>query len=118
MGHLISSLTHLTSFSHAQCDAILQQRHIDIDAAYDPDKIGWGRDVVYQGLAVAIVFELVVIGVGVRSWLQKRRLIALDYFWRYGSPLLFLLGLVMLYVQLLGMAQYSDICRALLSGGR
>jgi hypothetical protein len=116
---LESSLANLSSFSHGRCDALLQQRDIFIPNAYNPGKFPY--DFVYIGLWIALAWEAAIVTITIIAW---RRTQASEKWiwskrtwlvWRYTGPIFFLFGLVTLYAQLLGMAQYSDTCRRLLS---
>ncbi|HET6896369.1 MAG TPA: hypothetical protein VFH72_13380 [Candidatus Baltobacteraceae bacterium] len=115
MEHALPSLMHLFTFSHRACDAILQQRGIDIPNAYNPDKSDFEKDSVYIGLAVILAWEAGVIGTGVRAWLKPFPR-AYDGIWRYGFLVFAGFGLIGLSAQLTGMAHYVDVCQRLLHG--
>jgi hypothetical protein len=119
LARLESSLVSLPSFSHSRCDALLQQRGIFIPNAYNPGKFPY--DFVYIGLWIALAWEAAIVTITIIAW---RRTLASEkwilrkktwFAWRYIGPIFFLIGLITLYAQLLGMAQYSDTCRRLLS---
>lgn len=109
--HLVVSLGQLRSFSHSQCDAILQARQIEVVNAYNPRKSGFERDTVYFGLYWVVGWLLVVLTVLGFSWRSKdpNRRTA-----RLVLPLFALAGLGGLYVQLQAMAEYVDTCQRLL----
>jgi hypothetical protein len=106
--HFITSLLHLWSFSHAQCDAILQSRGITVTNAYYPDKAGSARDSVYAGLLFAIGWLTLV---GVMLLFAWRRDDDRSRTKRIILPFFALFGLGALALQLLAMARYVDTCR-------
>jgi hypothetical protein len=111
LDHLVVSLSQLHSFSHSQCDAILQARHIDVVNAYNPRKSGFERDTVYFGLYWIVGWLLAVLTALGFTWRRKdpNRRTA-----RLVLPFFALFGLGMLYVQLQAMAEYVDTCQRLL----
>jgi hypothetical protein len=119
VSHVESSLKSLSSFSHARCDALLQRSYITIPNAYNPGKFPY--DFVYIGLWISLGWEAAIIVITIVAWRRKRmsgKSIWSEQtwlIWRYVGPIFFLFGLVGLYAQVLGMAQYSDTCRRLLS---
>jgi hypothetical protein len=111
LGHLITSLSHLLSFNHAQCDAILQSRRIEVVNAYNPGKAGWGRDGVYFGFFWIIGWLAMCSAALVFAWRQQDPNAKMR---RRVFPFFLLFGLCLLYVQLQTMAQYVDVCRSVL----
>jgi hypothetical protein len=109
--HFITSLLHLWSFNHAQCDAILQRRGIEVMNAYNPDKSGVGRDAVYFGFFWIFGWLVLVGGMLFLAWRREDKRARTG---RIVLPLFLVLGLFMLYVQLRAMVQYVDTCRQLL----
>jgi len=108
--HIGTSLSEIRSFSHVQCDAILQSRNIEILGAFDPGKSSF-KDGVYFGFFWMIGFLVLCSGMLVESWRsqdskakQGRRIL----------PFLLLFGFVLLFSQLQSMARYVDVCRGIL----
>lgn len=110
--HLFTSLTHLHSFNHARCDAVLQSRQIEIVNAYNPRKPGWARDAVYFGFFWASGWLLFVLAGLVGAWRSKDSKAKVA---RLMLPIFLLFGFGLLYLQLQAMAQYVDACQHLLS---
>ena len=109
--HLIVSLSHLASFDHSRCDAILQARGIEVINAYNPRKSGFERDSVYFGLFWGIGWLLLVLASLVVSWRRKDKNSKIS---RQVLPFFLLFGLGLLYVHLQAMAEYVDTCERLL----
>ena len=108
---MMSALSHLRSFSHASCDALLQQRHIEVINAYNPNKVGWGRDSVYAGFFWAVGWLLLVATQIPGTWRRKD---SYSRLLRFVLPCALAFGSGLLFIQLEGMTNYSDVCRHLL----
>jgi hypothetical protein len=108
LGHMITALSQLWSFSHVQCDAVLQSRHIEVLNAYSPSKSGWERDGVYFGFFWGTGWLALCLGMLILSW---RRQDPTSKTGRLVLPFFLLFGLGLLCVQLQAMARYVDVCR-------
>jgi hypothetical protein len=100
----------LVSFDHAKCDAILQLRHIDLGAAYNPDKAQGWRDPVYFGFWWVSIWETCVIFSWVRVW-RKSYPSHQGIIQRFALPSFAIFGLVCLCIQLTAMVDYADTCK-------
>jgi hypothetical protein len=109
--HVVTSLLHLWSFSHAQCDAILLQRGIALPGAFSPEKTGWASDTVYFGF---FWFVGMLAFVGASSFLVWRRRDTRFRAGRIVFPIGVVFVLFLLFVQLRYMAHYVDTCRQIL----
>jgi hypothetical protein len=109
--HFITSLLHLWSFNHDQCNAILQRRGIEVTNAYDPDKTGVGRDSVYFGFFWIVGWLALVGGMLFLAWRREDKRARTG---RIVLPFFLVFGLLILYLHLQAMAQYVDKCRQLL----
>ncbi|HZV76954.1 MAG TPA: hypothetical protein VFF63_04225 [Candidatus Babeliales bacterium] len=106
--HITAALAQLWSFSHAQCDTVLQSRHIEIENVYFPNKAGWARDGVYSGFLWITGWLAVIAASLLVSWRRQDRSAKVL---RLILPLALLFAFFLLWVQLQGMAHYVDICR-------
>ncbi len=113
LGHTVTSLGRLTSFDHARCDAILQQRYITVVGVYAPGKPPLERDTVYSAFAY-LGFWLAVAAVILReSYLPQNRDSCVGQS-RYLTPLVIFGTLLCLVSQLHAMADYVDTCTRIL----
>ncbi len=110
MSHTVSSIAQLFSFSHAQCNAILQDRYIEIVNAYYPYKTTvLEREAYLTGSIVVLLWGSAVCWLTIIKWSRARR--AERLFFAAFS----LMGGLLAVLQAKAVAGYSDACRALLA---
>ncbi len=105
--HFVSSLGHLGSFDHDECDRILQLRGIEIPNAYLLRKSVGARNEIYLGLSALAIWGTVMVYSCWLSWQPEERHTRLGRN-RYIPPAVLLIGVMLLWAQLDGMVQYVD----------
>jgi hypothetical protein len=111
--HFVDSLAHLWSFDHAQCDAILAERGIEITNAFRPLKSVDERNTVYSGFSFMVIWTAIVGSACLISWLPANRHTRVSKI-RLPTTLCVLLAPFLLWSQLEAAVNYVDVCRSLL----
>jgi hypothetical protein len=113
IGHFFTSLFELTSFNHAQCDAILNSRHIEVWEVFEPYPPGSGGNTVYDGLIALPVIGIVAVfmywAASRPDMRGSREATGRPYFLFFAV----IVGMIFC-VHLEATARYVDTCRTLL----